>query len=50
MSDDRKELLDLIAEAMKLARDLEQGHYAMGDAIRMIRKLASELDDIARPF
>ena len=35
---------DLPMEAMKLADDLEQGHYAMGDATAMIRKLALALD------
>jgi len=34
----------LAAEAHKLADDLAYGHYAMPDAISMIRRLAVALD------
>jgi hypothetical protein len=35
---------DLPREAIRLASDLSEGHYLMGDAVAMIRKLALALD------
>lgn len=43
---DRKD--DLPMEALRLARDLEEGHYSMVDALAMIRRLALALDDAKR--
>ena len=39
---------DLPMKAVRLATDLERGHYSMADAIAMIRELALALDDARR--